>query len=120
MGGAAMPAFDFGRFKRAFTGQDVAAWTACFADDGEWIEYRHRDPPRAPHVMKGQREIAHHLELVKSSNVVLEIEDEVIGPDRAAFRVWVKLRDGRRIVEHVIIHYADGRITRQVDVEAWD
>jgi len=30
------------------------------------------------------------------------------------------LRDGRRIVEHVIIHYAGGRITRQVDVEAWD
>jgi len=66
---AAMPAFDLARFKRAFTGQDVAAWTDCFADDGEWIEYRHRDPPRAP---------------------------------------------------HVIIHYANGRITRQVDVEAWD
>ncbi len=50
----------------------------------------------------------------------IESADEVIGPDRAAFRVWVTLRDGRRIVEHVIIHYADGRITRQVDVEAWD
>src|SRR5690606_4101138 len=34
--------------------------------------------------------------------------------------VRVMLRDGRRIVEHVIIHYAGGRITRQVDVEAWD
>jgi len=120
MKGAAMPAFDFARFKRAFTEQDVAAWAACFADDGEWVEYRHRDPPRAPHVMKGRREIADHLALVRSSDVALEIEDEVIGLDRAAFRVWVTLRDGRRIVEHVIIHYAGGRITRQVDVEAWD
>ena len=50
----------------------------------------------------------------------LEIGDEVIGPDRAAFRVWCTLPDGRRIIEHVIIHYADGKITRQVDVEAWD
>lgn len=117
---ATVSAFDFDRFKRAFTGQDIATWAACFAEDGEWIEYRHRDPPRAPHVMKGQGEIAHHLGLVKASNVALEIEDEVIGPDRAAFRVWVTLRDGRRIVEHVIIHHTGGRITRQVDVEAWD
>ncbi len=71
-------------------------------------------------VINGHREIADFLGRVKSSNVVLKIEDEVIGPSRAAFRVWCTLGDGRRIIEHVIIQYANGRITRQVDVEAWD
>jgi hypothetical protein len=70
--------------------------------------------------MNGRREIEEFLARVKSSDVSLEIGDEVIGPDRAAFRVWCTLPDGRRIIEHVIIHYADGKITRQVDVEAWD
>lgn len=66
---ATLPASDFDRYERALTGQHVAAWTACFADDGEWIERRHRDPPRAP---------------------------------------------------RVFIHHADGRITRQGDLEASD
>jgi SnoaL-like domain len=112
--------FDFAGFKRAFTEQDVPAWAAYFADDGEWIEYKHTHPPRAPRVMQGRREIAEFLGRVKSSNVKLEIEDEVIGPGRAAFRVWCTLPDERRIIEHVIIHYENGKIVRQVDVEAWD
>jgi hypothetical protein len=70
--------------------------------------------------MDGQREIADLLGRVKASNIPLEIEDEVIGPDRAAFRVWCTLPDGRRIIEHGIIYYANGMITRRVDVESWD
>jgi SnoaL-like domain len=112
--------FDFAGFKRAFTNQDVSAWAAYFATDGQWIEYKHSHPPRSPRVMDGQREIVDFLERVRASNITLEIEDEVIGPDRAAFRVWCKLPDGRRIIEHVIIYYANGKITRQVDVESWD
>jgi ketosteroid isomerase-like protein len=112
--------FDFAGFRRAFVEQDVSAWAAYFAPDGEWIEYRHANPPRSPRVMSGRQQIAEFLARVKSSNVTLEIGDEVVGPQRAAFRVWCTLPDGRRIIEHVIIHYSNGRITRQVDVEAWD
>jgi hypothetical protein len=112
--------FDFAGFKRAFVEQDVPAWAAYFAADGQWIEYKHTHPPRSPRVMNGRREIEEFLARVKSSDVSLEIDDEVIGRDRAAFRVWCTLADGRRIIEHVIIHYANGKITRQVDVEAWD
>jgi ketosteroid isomerase-like protein len=115
-----MSTFDFAGFKRAFMEQDVPAWAAYYAEDAQWTEYRHANPPRAPNVMRGKREIADFLARVKASNVALKIEDEVVGPARAAFRVWCDLRDGRRIVEHVIIHHANGRITRQVDVEAWD
>lgn len=112
--------FDFAAFKRAFTGQDVAAWAGCFAEDGQWIEYRHSSPPSSPSVLAGRENIARKLERVKASNVRLEIEDEVIGPGRAAFRVWVHLPSGKRIVEQVYIYYTGGLITRQVDVEAWD
>lgn len=112
--------FDFKGFSRAFVDQDVEAWAAYFADDGRWIEYKHTNPPRSPRVMSGRKEIAGFLSSVKASNVALEIGDEVVGPERAAFRVWCTLPDGRRIIEHVIIHYVNGKIVQQVDVEAWD
>lgn len=112
--------FDFAGFRRAFVEQDVPAWAAYFADDGQWIEYKHTHPPRSPRVLQGRTEISDFLTGVKASKVSLEISDEVVGPDRAAFCVWCTLADGRRIIEHVIIHYTNGKITRQVDVEAWD
>jgi ketosteroid isomerase-like protein len=112
--------FDFAAFKRAFEAKDFAAWIACYAEDAEWTEYRGHNPPRSPNVMRGREAIARFLEGVCAAPITIRLEDEVVGGDRAAFRVWVTLADGRRIVEHVIVHAADGRITRQIDVEAWD
>jgi SnoaL-like domain len=113
--------FDFAAFKQAFVAQDIDAWASFFSVDAEWLEYRHTHPPRAPNRMVGKSEIRAFLSRVRNSNVTLAITDEVIGPTRAAFCVTCTLPDGlRRIIEHVIIHYSGGRITRQVDVEAWD
>lgn len=117
---AASGNFDFAGFRNAFVTQDVPAWAGFFAEDGEWIEYKHAYPPRSPRRMSGREEIRSFLNAVKASHITLAIEDEVVGPTRAAFRVWCTLPDGKRIIEHVIIHYANGKITRQVDVEAWD
>lgn len=113
--------FDFDAYKQAFVSQDVDEWITFYAPDAEWMEYRHTDPPRAPHRMVGQPDIKAFLSRVKASNVSLAITDEILGPTRAAFCVTCTLPDGvRRIIEHVIIHYSNGKITRQVDVEAWD
>ena len=73
--------------------------------------------------MAGQPEIGAFLAQVEGSKVALSISDEIVGPTRAAFCVTCTLPDPdgvRRIIEHVIIHYANGMIIRQVDVEAWD
>jgi hypothetical protein len=43
-----------------------------------------------------------------------------VSPERAAYRAWITFADDRQIIEHVILELADGRIVRQVDVEAWD
>ena len=112
--------FDFHAFKRAFEEMDVGAWAGFYADDAEWIEYKHSYPPRSPRRIEGRRKIMDFLTKIREGKVQLAISDEIVGPDRAAFCLWVRLPDGRRIIEHVIIHYTGGRITRQVDVEAWD
>jgi len=116
----AKPTFHFDALRRALEAQDVEAWLAFYADDAEWIEYRHNAPPAAPNRMAGREAIGAFLGRVKASGVRLRISDEVIGPERAAFCLTVGLASGKRIIEHIIIHFRDGRITRQVDVEAWD
>jgi hypothetical protein len=44
----------------------------------------------------------------------------VIATNRVAFSVDGTFPDGKRVFEHVIAQIGDGKITRQVDVEAWD
>jgi len=113
--------FDFDSFKKAFQSQDVETWATFYAQDAEWIEYGHTNPPHAPNRMVGQPEIKAFLDRVKASNISIVMTDEIPGPTRAAFCVTCTLSDGvRQIIEHVIIHYSNGWITRQVDVEAWD
>jgi len=112
--------FDFDAFKRACESQDIEAWTAFYAKDAEWIAYRHDAPPRAPSRVAGARQIGEFLRRVRATKVRLSIRDEVLGPTRAAFCVTCTLPSGDRVIENVIIHHRDGKIARQVDVEAWD
>ena len=112
--------FDFAKFKRAYESKDAATWAACYAEGAEWIEYRHQDPPRRPHRLKGRAAIAGFLRQVEAWPISLKIEDEILAGDRIAFRSWVELGHGRRIVEHVMLYVEKSLIMRQIEVEAWD
>jgi ketosteroid isomerase-like protein len=113
-------AFDFPAFKRAFEAKDVEAWLAFFAPDAEWWEYRPDAPPRSPNTMVGKEAIRAKMAYVAGMELEQAISDEVLGEERIAFAFWVTMSDGRHLIEHVILHLADGKIARQVDVEAWD
>jgi hypothetical protein len=112
--------FDFSAYSHAIECKDVPAWSAFFAEEAEWYEYRQQHPPRSPNVMRGLHEIRAFLEGVAASPVELRVSHEVVGPARAAYRLTVGFDDGRRILEHVLIELSGGRIVTQVDVEAWD
>jgi hypothetical protein len=115
-----MTEFDFPAFRTAFESKDVTAWLRFYAQDAEWVEYRHDAPPRAPHLMRGHGQIGPFLAGVAAADVDLAIADEVIGAGRIGFAVTATLPDGRRVYEHVILHLRGAHIARQVDVEAWD
>jgi SnoaL-like domain len=113
-------AFDFAAFRAAFESRNAIQWSEFYADDAEWLEYRHSDPPSRPNVMRGKAAISDFISRVANSPVSISIDDWLIDGDRMAFRFWVELSDGRKIVEQTFIYTANGRITRQIDVEAWD
>ena len=112
--------FDFEAYRAAFEAADVPAWLAFYADDAEWIEYRHFDPPSAPNVMRGKGPIEAFLRRVAEMGLTLELSREVLGEERIAFACLVTLAGGKQILEHVICDVRDGLIVRHVDVEAWD
>jgi ketosteroid isomerase-like protein len=112
--------FDFAAFKEAFEGKDLDRWVPFYADDAEWTEYRHLSPPRAPNRMIGKQQIAEFLARVCGADFGVSVADEVVTADRVAFSVDCVFPDGNRTFEHVIAHIEDGKIVRQVDVEAWD
>jgi ketosteroid isomerase-like protein len=113
-------AFDFDGFRKAYEAKDASAWLGYFAEDAEWIEYRHDDPPTRPNRMQGRAAIGDFIGKVVSWPIALTIEDPVIEGDRIAFRAWVDRPDGKRIIEHVMLETREGLIQRQIDVEAWD
>ena len=112
--------FDFAAFKDAFKSKDLDRLVPFYADGAEWIEYRHASPPRAPNRMVGQERIADFLARVCAADFDITIADEVIGAGRIALSVDCAFPDGKRVFEHVIARTEDGKIVRQVDVEAWD
>ena len=57
---------------------------------------------------------------LEESDIEISLSDEVLKRERAAFSVDVILPDGKRVLEHTIVHIEDGKIARQVDVEAWN
>jgi hypothetical protein len=70
--------------------------------------------------MIGKQQIAEFLARVCGADFGVSVADEVVTADRVAFSVDCVFPDGNRIFEHVIAHIEDGKIVRQVDVEAWD
>jgi len=115
-----MAAFDFAGFRAALEARDAGRWLPYYADDAEWLEYRDASPPRSPHVMRGREAIGAFLAEIAASRIELAISNEVLGDERAAFTITVRRADGRRMIENVIVDHRDGRIVRQLEVEAWD
>lgn len=115
-----MEEFDLDDFLDAFRAKDLQRWADWYATHAEWVEYRHEDPPRDPHVMRGREEIGAHLAAVCAAPIDIAVDHVVPGTSSAAFMVTVTLPGGRRIIENVIIEIGGGRVSRQIDVEAWD
>ena len=93
-------------------------WAQFYAEDAQWIEYKPSTPPHDPVRMVGRESITEFLSSLEGSDIEISLSDEVLGRERIAF--GVTLSEGRRVFEHTIVHIEDGKIVRQVDVEAWD
>lgn len=113
-------ALDFEALRRADEQKDVEALAGFYADDAEVRVVSKDNQPSSPFELRGKEAIAEFLEDVCGRATKSRIENEVIGEDRVAFNEACEYPDGTRALSATTLEVEDGKIVRQVTVEAWD
>ena len=113
-------ALDFEALRRAAEQNDVEALAGFYAEDDEMRLVSKDNPPSSPFELRGREQIAEFLRDVFDRDIESRIENEVLGEDRIAFNVACGYPDGTRVFAATTLEVEDGKICRQVTVEAWD
>jgi hypothetical protein len=64
--------------------------------------------------------VGKYLHDVCSREMTHRVENEVVGENRVAFNEACEYPDGTRVLGAQTLELRDGKIARQVNVEAWD
>src|SRR5215210_3765342 len=102
------------------TGLDFEALLSLYADDAEVRIVNRYTTPSSPRELHGKEEIAEFLRDVCGRAMTHRIENEVVGEGRVAFNEACEYPDGTKVLCAATLEVQDGKIYRQVNVEAWD
>ena len=111
---------DLEALRRAAENNDAEALACLYAEDAEVRIVNRETPPSSPHVLRGREAIAGYLKDVCGRDIESRIEDEVVGEGRVAFNEACRYPDGTRVLSATTLEVREGKIVRQVSVEAWD
>ena len=111
---------DFEALRRAIEERDAEMLIGFYADDAELRTVNKNTTPSSPHVLSGKEEISKYLRDVFSREMTHSVENEVVGDNRIAFFEACEYPDGTHVLGAETLDLRDGKIVRQVNVEAWD
>ncbi len=111
---------DLEALRRAAEGKDPEAMLGLYADDAELRIVNKRTPPSSPRELHGKEEISEYLRDVCGREMTHRIGDEVVGENRVAFNEACEYPDGTKVLTAMTLDVQDGKVARQVNVEAWD
>jgi len=111
---------DFGALRRAIEGRDAEALVGFYADDAQMVTVNKNATPSSPQVLRGKQEIARYLRDVCGREMTHRVEDGVVGEGRVAFVEACEYPDGVKVLGAATLEVEGGKISRQVNVEAWD
>jgi ketosteroid isomerase-like protein len=108
------------RLGQAFADRDAAALAAFYADDAvvELVDAQHT--PSEPQRLEGREAIQAHLEDVFSRDMTHELDIVAASPDALGYSLRCRYADGMRVLCAATAQLRDGRIVREVGVQAWD
>ena len=111
---------DFEVLRRAIEGRDAETLVGLYADDAEVITVNRNSTPSSPQVLRGKEQIGGYLRDVCGREMTHRVQNEVLAENRVAFQEACEYPEGVRVLGAVTLDVRDGRIVRQVSVEAWD
>jgi ketosteroid isomerase-like protein len=112
--------FDAAALRRAFQDRDAAALLALYADDATIELVDAQNAPSTPRRLTGRAEIGAHLEDVFSRDMTHAIDIVAASPDALGYSLRCEYADGMKVVCVANAELRDGRIVREVGVQAWD
>ena len=111
---------DFEVLRRAIEGRDPETLVGLYADDAKVLTINRNTTPSSPNVLRGKEAIGEYLRDVCSREMTHRVENEVLGKERIAFQEACEYPDGVRVLGAEMMEVREGKIVRQVNVEAWD
>jgi ketosteroid isomerase-like protein len=111
---------DFAALKRAVEERDAEAQLALYAEDAEVRLVDRVNTPRSPRVLNGREEIRDWIEDLCARDMTHAVQTPVLGMDAVAFTEACRYPDGTNVLCATVAEVSDGRIVRQVAIQAWD
>jgi ketosteroid isomerase-like protein len=112
--------FDVAALRRAFSDRDSDALLALYADDAsiELVDAEH--PPSQPRRIEGREAIGAHIRDVFGRDLVHELDIVAVGDGALGYSLRCAYSDGTRVLCAGTSELRDGKIVREVGVQAWD
>ena len=111
---------EFTKLKRALEQRDATAQLALYAEDAEVTLVDRINTPGTPRVLRGREEIRRWIEDICERDMTHRVEMQVVGDGGAAFTEACRYPDGTNVLCAAVLELRDGRIAREVGVQAWD
>lgn len=93
---------------------------SLYADDAEVRVVDRNRTPSSPLVLRGKAAIAEFFKDICERDMTHRIEQQVVGENRLAFLEACKYPDGCHVLCAAVAELHQGKIVRQVCVQAWD
>jgi ketosteroid isomerase-like protein len=112
--------FDAAAFRRAYDSKDLEQLLALYADDATVEIVDQRNTPSAPMRLEGREALRAHLQDVLSRDMTHELDTVAAGGDALGYSIRCRYPDGTRVVCAATAQVRDGKIARELGVQAWD
>ena len=106
--------------RRAYSTRDAAGLAALYAPDAtiEIVDAVHT--PSRPSVLSGGEALLAHFEDVFARDMTHDVETVAAGDDCVGYSLRCTYADGTKVVCAATATLLDGRIVRELGVQAWD
>ncbi|GAC1371385.1 MAG: nuclear transport factor 2 family protein [Ktedonobacteraceae bacterium] len=100
--------------------RDADMLLSLYADDAYMQVVDRMHPPSKPLEMHGKQEIGDFLRGICSRDMTHRVVDEVVGSNKLSFDVACQYVSGERVLAASTCELQNGKIVREVTVQAWD
>jgi hypothetical protein len=112
--------FDIARFCEAAEGRDAETQLSMYAPDAAVTIADRINQPGAPQRLRGREQIAGWLRDICGREMSHRVQHSVADATGAAFSEACRYPDGTNVLCATVLRLADGQISEQTVVQAWD